>query len=290
MKQKRLFSMITIYFLLCMCVVPVTKSNAATPYKLSGKFWTKGSSSQKGSFKNGAILFQAKNNKELRKICIQFENNTEYKGSLMYKVKTSDKKWSSYAKHNTILGNKDSYIERIQIKLTGDMAKNYHIFYRTKLKGEGWLGWSFDGRSAGSTGAGNRITGLQIILVKKWPACSLEKWNGIKSDEQHACICYKKTPSSSSQHQHEWKPVFLKSGHTFCNVCNMDLTAAGISSTDHSLSSGTYTINVGGELFEFYNCAGCHGSHISHYKCRCGAIKDEENNYSRIWDRSIYKI
>lgn len=276
MKQKIKFFAILL-FLSCICILPYTKSNAATPYKLSGKVWTQKSLSKKGTFKNGAILLQAKNKKEIRKILLQFQNRTKYKGTISYKIKTSDKKWSSYAKPNTTLGKNKYYIETIQIKLTGNLAKKYNIYYRTRLKGEGWLGWASNGKSAGSGGAGNQITGIQIVLTKKTDKKPSKTLNGIKSIDSYPLYRYPTTEQATTQHQHDWQPITESVQHRFCRTCNMDLTAAGIDPDVHSENSGTYPVDVGGTIMYFPNCAGSYSSYINvvtGYRCStCGATK-----------------
>lgn len=85
------------------------------------------------------------------------------------------------------------------------------------------------------------------------------------------------TQAPTTQHQHDWQPIVESVGHSFCRTCNMDLSAAGISVDAHDEASGMYTVNVGGELYEFYNCAGsytCFVDEIVGYRCStCGATK-----------------
>lgn len=85
------------------------------------------------------------------------------------------------------------------------------------------------------------------------------------------------TQAPTTQHQHDWQPIVESVTHQFCRTCNMDLTAAGISSDAHHEASGTYTVDVGGELYEFYNCSGSYGRYvdvITGYRCStCGATK-----------------
>lgn len=44
--------------------------------------------------------------------------------------------------------------------------------------------------------------------------------------------------------------------HVFCKTCDKDLTVAGESEEEHTKASGTYEVNVGGEIMHFTNCAG----------------------------------
>lgn len=58
-------------------------------------------------------------------------------------------------------------LEAIQIKLTGEMANKYDIYYRVHAQNFGWMGWAKNGESAGTAGYSYRLEGIQIKLVKK---------------------------------------------------------------------------------------------------------------------------
>ncbi|MBM6832249.1 hypothetical protein H5982_09165, partial [Faecalicoccus acidiformans] len=58
-------------------------------------------------------------------------------------------------------------LEAIQIKLTGDVANYYDVYYRTHVQQLGWLGWAKNGESSGSSGYSYRMEGIEIVLVKK---------------------------------------------------------------------------------------------------------------------------
>ena len=58
-------------------------------------------------------------------------------------------------------------LEAIQIKLTGEMAKKYDVYYRVHAQHFGWLDWAKNGEESGTAGFGYRLEGMQIVLVKK---------------------------------------------------------------------------------------------------------------------------
>lgn len=58
-------------------------------------------------------------------------------------------------------------LEAIKIKLSGDAANKYDIYYRVHAQDYGWLGWAKNGESAGSEGYCKRLEGIEIKLVKK---------------------------------------------------------------------------------------------------------------------------
>lgn len=53
------------------------------------------------------------------------------------------------------------------MKLTGEMAQNYDIYYRVHVQNYGWLAWTKNGGNAGTEGMSLRMEGIQIQLVKK---------------------------------------------------------------------------------------------------------------------------
>ena len=58
-------------------------------------------------------------------------------------------------------------LEAIQIKLTGEMANQYDVYYRVHAQTYGWLGWAKNGASAGTEGLSKRLEAIQVVLVKK---------------------------------------------------------------------------------------------------------------------------
>ena len=58
-------------------------------------------------------------------------------------------------------------VEAIQVKLTGDLAAEYDVYYRVYVNGYGWMGWASNGAPAGSTGQAKPIEAFEVVLVKK---------------------------------------------------------------------------------------------------------------------------
>lgn len=95
-----------------------------------------------------------------------YKQVTNLSGSVYYRVKTS-KGWSKYVKNGSTASNR-AYVRAISVKLTGDMAKQYDVYYRVKAGYGGWLGWTKNGYAAGTSW--RSITGMQVKLVKKGDA------------------------------------------------------------------------------------------------------------------------
>ena len=71
---------------------------------------------------------------------------------------------------NNIFSNLNKYAsnqEAIEIKLTGEMANKYDVYYRVHCQDYGWLGWAKNGASAGSEGMSKRLEAIQIVFVEK---------------------------------------------------------------------------------------------------------------------------
>ena len=61
-------------------------------------------------------------------------------------------------------------LEAIKIKLSGEAANQYDIYYRVHAQSYGWLDWAKNGEAAGSEGYSKRLEGIEIRLVKKGEA------------------------------------------------------------------------------------------------------------------------
>ncbi|MBM6881431.1 hypothetical protein H6A09_12515, partial [[Clostridium] spiroforme] len=94
----------------------------------------------------------------------------QYEGDVEYKTHIQDIGWeSSWTKNGNISGTsgQSKRLEAIQIRLTGEMAKKYDIYYRVHAEDYGWLGWAKNGDSAGTEGLSKRLEAIEIKLVKK---------------------------------------------------------------------------------------------------------------------------
>ncbi len=58
-------------------------------------------------------------------------------------------------------------LEAIRINLTGEMSRQYDIYYRVHSEKIGWMGWARNGESAGTSGYAYRLEGIEIMLVEK---------------------------------------------------------------------------------------------------------------------------
>ena len=77
--------------------------------------------------------------------------------------------WQSWQSNGAISGTvgQSKRLEAIQIRLTGEMANKYDIYYRAHVEDYGWLGWAKNGASAGTIGLSKRLEAIEIKLVEK---------------------------------------------------------------------------------------------------------------------------
>jgi uncharacterized protein YjdB len=58
-------------------------------------------------------------------------------------------------------------LEAIEIRLTGNAANTYDVYYRVHAQNFGWLDWASNGAAAGTAGFSYRLEAIQIVLVPK---------------------------------------------------------------------------------------------------------------------------
>ena len=77
--------------------------------------------------------------------------------------------WQSWRQNNEISGTtgKSQQIEAIKIKLTGDLSKNYDIYYRVYVEELGWMDWASNGEAAGTAAYGYQMEAIEIRFVEK---------------------------------------------------------------------------------------------------------------------------
>lgn len=93
------------------------------------------------------------------------------KGSVKVRAHVANAGWQDWVTTNSskFAGTvgKGRAIESLQIKLEGNVAQDFDIWYRVKSKSFGWSGWAKNGASAGSEGYGKAIEALEVRLVHK---------------------------------------------------------------------------------------------------------------------------
>ena len=82
---------------------------------------------------------------------------------------TENDGWEAWSENGEINGKPDGTrrLEAIRIRLTGEAAEKYDIYYRVHCQDYGWLGWAKNGEKAGSEGYSRRMEAMEVRLVTK---------------------------------------------------------------------------------------------------------------------------
>ena len=107
--------------------------------------------------------------KSLRLEGIKIELDSGISGGVKYSTHVQKEGWQNFVENGALSGTtgKGYRLEAIKIELTGEIAKQYDIYYRVHAQKFGWMGWAKNGEQSGTQGYGYRLEGIQIKLVKK---------------------------------------------------------------------------------------------------------------------------
>ena len=129
-----------------------------------------GSAKYTGTRKNGKTSGSASVSASIGTVSVSAGSST-LDGSICFKVRTThngkSSKVSGWKSSGSAAGGKNKSIEMIQIKLTGDLADYYDVYYRVYVGRYGWLDWAGNGEKAGAKYQGFSIGAVQIKLVPK---------------------------------------------------------------------------------------------------------------------------
>lgn len=144
--------------------------------------------------KDGAMAGSAGKGLRLEGLKLNLLNTTGIKGGIEYATHIQSIGWqkpvsisttgnSSTAVQGGLSGTtgKGLRLEAMTVKLTGDLAKNYDVYYRVHAQSVGWMGWAKNGQPAGTAGYGLRLEALQICLVAKGGAVPGDTYKSISA-------------------------------------------------------------------------------------------------------------
>lgn len=89
-------------------------------------------------------------------------------GTISYKVNLSGSGWLDWTEDATAGGDPEGEmpLEAISVRLTGELAEYYDILYSV-LQNNAWTDWVRNGEEAGISGAGLRVDGIRMSVVKR---------------------------------------------------------------------------------------------------------------------------
>lgn len=117
--------------------------------------------------KNGEMAGTQGEAKKMEAINIKL--SSDLSGNVEYMTHVQNVGWQGWKSNGATAGTtgQNKRLEAIKMRLTGNVAKQYDIFYRVHAQDYGWLGWAKNGESAGTEGCSKRLEGIEIRLVKK---------------------------------------------------------------------------------------------------------------------------
>jgi uncharacterized protein YjdB/N-acetylmuramoyl-L-alanine amidase len=95
--------------------------------------------------------------------------NQGYTGGITYDAHCAGIGWQGEKSNGAQAGTtgQSRQMEAIKIRLTGDLANYYDIYYRVHSASYGWLNWAKNGDPAGTAGYGLSMQAVEIQLVAK---------------------------------------------------------------------------------------------------------------------------
>lgn len=96
-------------------------------------------------------------------------NNYDGIGGIAYRAYTNTGGflWWYHDNGPTGVPGEGSYVEAVQLELTGDAARDYDLYYSASPSKQGKLGYAMNGQIAGTTDIGESLTDIEVILVPK---------------------------------------------------------------------------------------------------------------------------
>ena len=93
---------------------------------------------------------------------------SDLSGTVAYQVNLSGSGWLDWQSDAAEAGDTEGAmpLEAVAMKLTGELAEYYDIFYSV-LQNNQWTDWVKNGQEAGTSGAGLRVDGIRVSVVKR---------------------------------------------------------------------------------------------------------------------------
>ena len=127
-------------------------------------------------------------NKKKTLEAIQMKLKSSTSGKLQYRVHMYKRGWSGYKTNGKTAGRKGAKLNQIQIRLTGQLAEKYDVYYRVHVRmTDGWTNWAKNGESAGAAHYARFIEAIQVVLTEKDAGMPGDVLN-IKSEREEALI------------------------------------------------------------------------------------------------------
>lgn len=116
--------------------------------------------------KGGDVVGQTGKSRSLQALRVGVEGIS---GSVEVSSHVADIGWQGYVSGASFSGTvgRSKAIQAVKLRLTGDAAQQYDIYYRVHVANYGWLGWAKNDAVAGTTGLSKQAEAIQVKLVKR---------------------------------------------------------------------------------------------------------------------------
>lgn len=120
---------------------------------------------------NGAVAGTTGQSKRLEGIKAKLQSASEL-GSLQYCAHVQTYGWRGWSTDGELTGTtgESKRLEALRVRLTGELEKQFDVWYRVHVQTYGWMGWACNGNPAGTAGQSKRLEALQIMILPKYAA------------------------------------------------------------------------------------------------------------------------
>ena len=120
---------------------------------------------------NGAVAGTTGQAKRLEGIEAKLRSGSE-QGSLQYCSHVQTYGWRGWSTDGELTGTtgESKRLEALRVRLTGELSRQFDVWYRVHVQTYGWMGWACNGNPVGTTGQSKRLEALQIMILPKHSA------------------------------------------------------------------------------------------------------------------------
>ena len=97
-------------------------------------------------------------------------DNAQYDGNIECSAYVKGEGWQDYVSAPDFAGTvgQGKALEAIKVRLTGDIAEHYDIYYRVHSSNFGWQGWTCNDKEAGTLNYGEQLEAVELQLISKY--------------------------------------------------------------------------------------------------------------------------
>ena len=107
--------------------------------------------------------------RSLRVEALQATVSSEHSGGIQIRTHVQNIGWQGWVNQGETAGTsgRSLRVEALCVRLTGDLAKYYDVWYRVHAQNIGWMGWAKNGAESGTSGMSMRLEAIQLVITAK---------------------------------------------------------------------------------------------------------------------------